>query len=132
LIIAERRTALSHIVSIKTEVRDLAAIQAACRRLQLAAPMQGETKLFSGTVAGLAVQLPGWRYPVVCQTETGQVQFDNFGGRWGEQQQLDRLLQAYACEKAKIEARKRGHSVTEQHLTDGSIKLTIQVAGGGA
>jgi hypothetical protein len=33
-------------------------------------------------------------------------------------------------EKAKIEARKRGHSVFEQPLADGSIKLTIQVAGG--
>ena len=37
-----------------------------------------------------------------------------------------------AFEKAKIEARKQGHSVTEQQLTDGSIKLTIQVAGGAA
>jgi hypothetical protein len=35
-----------------------------------------------------------------------------------------------AVEKAKIEARKRGHSVFEQPLADGSIKLTIQVAGG--
>ena len=35
-----------------------------------------------------------------------------------------------AVEKAKIEARKRGHSVYEQALPDGSIKLTIQVGGG--
>jgi hypothetical protein len=33
-------------------------------------------------------------------------------------------------EKAKIEARKRGHQCFEQQLTDGSIKLTIQLAGG--
>jgi hypothetical protein len=51
---------------------------------------------------------------------------------WGDQRQLDRFLQAYAVEKAKIEARKRGHSVTEQALADGSIKLTLQVAGGAA
>ena len=34
-----------------------------------------------------------------------------------------------AVEKAKLEARKKGHSVSEQKLTDGSIKLTIQVGG---
>lgn len=34
-----------------------------------------------------------------------------------------------AVEKAKIEARKKGHSVTEQSLADGSIKLTVQVGG---
>lgn len=51
---------------------------------------------------------------------------------WGEQQQLDRFLQAYAVEKARIEARKQGHTVTEQPLADGSIKVTIHVAGGAA
>jgi hypothetical protein len=34
-----------------------------------------------------------------------------------------------AVEKARIEARKRGHQVIEQALADGSIKLTIQVGG---
>jgi hypothetical protein len=31
----------------------------------------------------------------------------------------------YAVEKAKLEARKRGFSVTEQTLQDGSIKVQI-------
>ena len=122
---------MSHIVQIQTQVRDVAAMQAACRRLGLPAPVQGTIQLFAGQQAnGLAVQLPGWRYPVVCNTTTGQLQFDNFGGHWGEQSQLDRLLQGYAVEKAALEARRQGHSVTEQLLSDGSIKLTIQVAGG--
>ena len=32
-------------------------------------------------------------------------------------------------EKARIEARRAGHTVTEQALSDGSIKLTIQMGG---
>ena len=60
------------------------------------------------------------------------MKFDHFNGRWGSQQELDKFLQSYAAEKAKLEARRRGHSVTEQQLADGSIKLTIQVAGGAA
>ena len=123
---------MSHIVAIKTEVRDAAAVRAACKRLGLAEPVEGKTRLFSGEVTGLAVKLPDWQYPVVADLDSGTLRYDNFGGHWGDQQHLDRFLQAYAYEKAKIEARKRGHAVTEQQLSDGSIRLTIQVVGGAA
>jgi hypothetical protein len=123
---------LSHIVTIETQVKDGTAVQAACRRLGLAAPEQGRAQLFSGEVTGLAVRLPDWHYPVVIDTASGQVQYDNFEGRWGEQKHLDAFLQMYAVEKAKIEARRRGHVCTEQRLADGSIKLTVQVEGGAA
>lgn len=120
---------MSHIVEIKTEVRDAAAVTAACDRLRLPQPVQGTHRLFSGEIAGLGVQLPEWRYPAVCQLETGEIRYDNYGGRWGEQQQLDHFLQMYAVEKAKIEARRRGNTCTEQQLADGSVKLTINVGG---
>jgi hypothetical protein len=32
-------------------------------------------------------------------------------------------------EKARLEARRRGHAVVEQALADGSIKLSIRVGG---
>ena len=120
---------MSHIVSIATEVRDVAAIRAACERLRLPAPDFGEAKLFSGAKTGWQVQLPDWRYPIVADVNTGQVDFDNFEGRWGEQKHLDAFLQAYAVEKAKIESRKQGHTCTEQRLADGSIKLSISLGG---
>lgn len=123
---------MSHIVTIKVDVRDATAVRAACQRLGLAEPVQGTTKLFSGEATGLAVQLPEWVYPVVCDTTSGQVKFDNFNGRWGDQHHLDRFLQAYAVCKATAEARRRGHSVSETAQADGSIRLVIQVAGGAA
>ena len=123
---------MSHIVTIQTQVRDPTAIEAACQRLGLSPPAQKKVQLFSGAAEGLAVELPGWHYPLVCDVGSGSLKFDNYGGAWGEPKELDRFLQAYACEKAKLEARRRGHTVTEQPLTDGSIKLTIQVAGGAA
>ena len=120
---------MSHIVKIKTEVRDAAAVTAACRRRQLADPVFGKHRMFRGEVEGLAVRLRDWNYPAVCQLDTGEVQFDNFNGRWGDQRELDAFLQGYAVEKARIEARKRGHTVTEQALVDGSIRLTVQIGG---
>ena len=120
---------MSHVVQIETEVRDVAAARAACQRLQLEMPVEGRARLFSREATGLIVILPDWRYPIVFDTRTGDVKYDNYNGRWGEQPQLDRFLQSYAVEKAKIEARKKGHACTEQQLADGSIKLTVTVGG---
>jgi hypothetical protein len=116
---------MSHIVSIQTRIYDPVAVRAACQRLGLAAPTQGTASLFSGEATGLIVQLPGWQYPTVIDTLTGTVKFDNFEGHWGDQAHLDRFLQMYAVEKAKLEARKKGYRVTEQALQDGSIKLQL-------
>jgi hypothetical protein len=118
---------MSHIVSIQTEIRDPVALAAACERLRLPAPVQGTAKLFTTTAAGHCVQLPDWQYPIVCDTQSGQLQYDNFEGRWGDPKGLGLLLQAYAVEKARIEARRLGHTAIEQVLADGSIKLTIQL-----
>ena len=123
---------MSHIVEVQTEVRDAAAVRAACQRLGLPVPAHGTTKLFSGEATGLAVELPDWRYPVVCDTGAGQLSYDNYNGRWGEQKHLDAFLQSYAIEKCRIESRKKGHTLTEQALPDGSVKLTVQVNGGAA
>jgi hypothetical protein len=120
---------LSHIVQIQTQIRDPMAIQAACTRLRLPAATSRTVRLFSGEVSGIAVALPEWRYPIVCDVHSGQVHFDNFQGAWGERAALDRFLQVYAAEKVKLEARKQGHSVTEQPLDDGSLKLAIQWGG---
>jgi hypothetical protein len=121
---------MSHIVSIKTQIRDAAALSAACTRLGLQQPTLGTAELYSSSATGQIVKLLGWSYPVVIDTVKGEISYDNYNGAWGNQVELDKLLQAYAVEKARIEARKAGHTVTESQLPNGSIKLTVQVAGG--
>lgn len=116
---------MSHIVQIKTEVKDAAAVEAACRRLKLEAPKMGTFNVYAVNRTGLGVTLPGWSYPVVCNLETGAVDFDNYNGHWGAQKELDKFLQAYAVEKAIYEAQKGGYSVYEETLDDGSIKLNL-------
>lgn len=120
---------MSHIVQIQTEIRDPLAIRTACKRLKLPPPVHGEFQLFNSTATGWAVRLRNWRYPVVCDVKTAKLAFDNFEGRWGDRRELDRFLQGYAVEKAKLEARKQGHTVREQPLEDDSIRLTIQAGG---
>lgn len=116
---------MSHIVVIETRVYDAAALSAACRRLGLAEPVHARVRLFSADATGLSVNLPGWRYPIVIDTSDGSLKYDNYEGRWGDPENLGRLLQMYAVEKAKIEARKMGYCVTEQTRQDGNIVVQI-------
>ncbi len=120
---------MSHVVQIQTEVRDPVAIGAAATRLHLPVPVFGETKLFTSSKMGWAVKLPQWRYPVVCDVNTGKVEFDNFEGRWGDRSELGKFLQAYAVERTKLEARRKGFSVTECPVADGGIKVVVEMGG---
>jgi hypothetical protein len=117
---------MSHIVRLQTKVKDPAAVSAACRRLGLNEPVHGTAELFSGAATGLLVQLPGWQYPVVIDTATGAMQYDNYEGAWGEQRKLGHFLQMYTVEKTRLECRKQGLVVSETALADGSIRLQIQ------
>lgn len=116
---------MSHLVTIKTQMKDATALAAACRRLGLAEPVRETVQLFSGQATGLAVRLPNWQYPVVVDVDAAEIRFDNFEGNWGEISALERLTQAYAVELARLEARKKGYAVQETTLQDGSIKLLI-------
>ena len=116
---------MSHIVSVNTRIHDLAAINAACQRLGLPQPVQGTANLYSGEASGLLLQLPGWQYPAVIDLQSGIVKYDNYDGAWGEKARLDRFLQIYAVEMAKLEARKKGYAASELALADGSIRVQI-------
>lgn len=122
---------MSHIVTVQVEVRDLEAVQSTCRRLGLKQPVHGKAVLFETEVEGILVELPDWVFPIVCILNTGEVKYDSFNGAWGEQKHLDRFVQTYSIEKATLEARKKGYSVVEQPLSDGSVKLTVNVGNGG-
>ena len=116
---------MSHIFTITAKIHDATVVAAACRRLHLPEPVQGTAQLYSGEATGLLVQLPGWEYPAVIDPLTGTIRYDNFDGAWGDQARLDAFLQAYAVEKAQLEARREGHTVMEETLADGSIHLQI-------
>ena len=120
---------MSHVVKIETQIRDVNAIRQSCVHMRLEPPVHGTFELYNSTETGWAVSLRNWKFPVVCKVESGEVAYDNYSGRWGDQNRLNEFFQRYAAEKAAIEARRQGYSATEQQLEDGSIKVTIQVGG---
>ena len=117
---------MSHIVSIKTEVRDPAAVAAACRRLGLPEPVHGTARLFEGEATGLLVKLPGWLYPVVVRHRH----------RPGPLRQLRRAVgrrrstSTASCRstpwrRPSWRPARRATPSAEQALDDGSIRLQI-------
>jgi hypothetical protein len=116
---------MSHVVEIKSKIHDAAAVEAACRRLNLATPTLGTVQLFSGEATGLIIKFPDWEYPAVVDTLTGVVRYDNYGGRWGDPGCLEKFLQMYSVEKCRLEAKRKGYQFSEQCLQDGSIKIQI-------
>lgn len=74
---------MSHTVTVRIEMKDRAALEAAIARVEGAQLLQGDThRLYSSNQAhGVGVQLPGWNYPVVLNLETGEAKYDNFGDR---------------------------------------------------
>lgn len=120
---------MSHTVTIKTDVTDKQAIVAACRRLGLEMPVEGRHTLYqrSEAITGMAVKLPNWNYPVVFNTDTGAVAYDNFNGHWGDISEYEKFMQAYAVSRAMQEASMQGYVATEETLPDGSIRVTVNV-----
>jgi len=114
---------------VETQIRDVIALRQACNHLQLEPPIHKTYELYNSTETGWGVHLRDWKYPVVFKVETSEAAFDNYEGRWGNPERLDELIQRYAAEKTKIEARRQGYTVTEQSLADGSVKLTVCVGG---
>jgi hypothetical protein len=46
---------LSHIVTIKTQIRETAGVAAACRRLALPEPVHGTARIYSSEATGVLV-----------------------------------------------------------------------------
>lgn len=120
---------MSHTVTVKTEIKDMPVLEACLNRIEGAKLVDGlkvkKHKIYSGTFEGVGVQLKDWRYPVIINPTTGEINYDNFNGSWGKQIGLDELVQGYTAQKLEYEASIRGLSMTEEKLADGSIKLTV-------
>jgi len=124
---------MSHTVSVDIEIRNRDAFLAAVSACGGEVIGEGEHRLYSTYETGFAVQLPGWSYPIVL-TEKG-LRYDNYGGYWGDQEQLDTLIARYAVETARAKATELGWYSEAQ--PDGSLLIfhpdggTLTVTGSG-
>jgi len=144
---------MSHVVTVKCELRDLAAIEAACKRLGWTFKRDQKSFEWFGEWVGdyngpdaaylatdikpedygkcdHAIGVPGAKYEIGLIAKQGKFVpvFDNWisGGLKGltADNGLGGFVQAYGVEKAKIELTRKGLRPLETTRPDGSIVLT--------
>jgi hypothetical protein len=124
---------MSHISKIELEVRDLGILGQACERLGLGLARGKRMFRWYGKDAPCdhAIRVPGANYEIGVINKNGLYELNcDFYDRTIEKvigRQGGLLRQAYAVEKTKTEARKKGYSVLERQ-TDNGIRLHVRIS----
>jgi hypothetical protein len=125
---------MSHFTTIKTQIKDLKALKAACAELGLKVVPHAKARGYlQNQIAGdYVIQLKGPFDIAVNQQKDGSFGFtaDLWQGHVEKEAGKDygKLLQLYGVHKAMLEARRKGHFVKRSQQADGAIKLTIAAA----
>jgi hypothetical protein len=124
---------MSHISKIELEVKDLGVLSQACSGLGLQLIRKQSTFKWYGKEAQCdhAIRVAGAQYEIGVLKKEGRYELQcDFYDRNIEKaigQKGGLLKQAYAVEKTKIEARRKGYSVLEKR-TDTGIRLHVRVS----
>ena len=124
---------MSHISKIELEVKDLGTLRQACDRLGLKMIQNQTTFKWYGQEEGRcdhAIRVPEAQYEIGV-TRTGnlyELQCDYWDPAIGKAigQSGGILKQAYAIERTKTEARRKGYTVIEKQ-TDSGVRLHVRV-----
>lgn len=122
---------MSHLTTIQTQIRDVAALRAACQEMGLAVEDNAVARGYGSTRhnGDLVIRLKGPFDIAVNRQQDGTfgLTTDWYSGHVETEvgQNYSRLIQLYGVHKTMIEARRKGYTTRRQTLGDGAIKLTI-------
>lgn len=122
---------MSHFTTIKTQIKDIAALRSACTELGLELATNAQARgYYENKIKGEYViklkgpydialnQLPDGSFGITADLWQGHMERE-VGQNYGK------LLQLYGVHKATLEARKKGLSVLRRKQDNGSIKLVL-------
>ena len=121
---------MSHFVTIKTQIKDIEALKAACAELGFAFEQDAQARGIGTEEGGdYVIRLKG-PCDIVVQRQPDEkfgLSTDWWGGHVEKEvgKNYGRLLQLYAVHKAAREARKRGLTIQRRPLSNGTIKLVL-------
>ena len=122
---------MSHFTTIKTQIKDVAALRSATNEmgLELIANAEARGYYSNKTKGDFVIRLKGPYDIAVNQQPDGTfgLTTDWWDGHVEKEVGRDfgRLLQLYGVHKATMEAKKRGMSVLRKSQPNGSIKLVL-------
>lgn len=98
---------MSHTVSVKIRMKAGPALGNAVTTRGGAVLGEGTHQLYASKEIGWGFSLPGWKFPLVLQGD-GTLAYDDYGGAWGDVQDITRLQGRYALEQAREAASQQG------------------------
>ena len=122
---------MSHFTTVKTQIKDIAALRSACAELGLEVKQNAQARgYYENKIKGdYVIQLKG-PYDIALnkqQDGTFGLTADFWDGHVEKEvgTGYGKLLQLYGVYKAAIEAKKKGLSVLRRQQQNGSIKLVL-------
>jgi len=125
---------VSHFTTIKTQIKDIEALQQACMEMGLTVQQNANARGYSGNeIKGdYMIQLKGPYDIALNKEENGAygLTSDLWNGHVEQEvgKNYGKLLQLYGVHKATIEARKKGLTVLRRAEKNGNIKLILMGA----
>ncbi len=126
-----RKDNMSHFTEIKTQIKDIEALRAACQEIGLTLLQNTEARGYyeNRTKGDYVVQLKG-PYDIALNQQpdgTFGLAADLWQGHVEEEvgKGYGKLLQLYGVHKATLEARKKGLSVLRRQQQNAAIKLVL-------
>ena len=122
---------MSHFTHIQTQIRDIAALRAACAELGLEVLENTDARGYgSNRIRGaLVIRLKGPYDAALLKQKDGSFQLtaDLWQGHVEKElgQDFGRLKQLYGVHKTTLEARKKGLSVRRRTMQNGTIRLAL-------
>ena len=122
---------MSHFVTVETQLKDIAALKAACRELGLNVQENAEARGYAANRqhGDFVITLKGPYDIAVNRKQDGTfgLTADQWQGHVAKEVGVNftRLMKLYSVHKVLIEAKRKGHTVRRQELKDGSVKLTV-------
>ena len=140
---------MSHITKIKTVIKSLSAVEAACKKIglhfvkgqknyQWFGRWVGDSELPEGVeikdlgTCDHAIKVPGASYEIGLRKHKDgyQVLYDSWGSGGLSKKKVNKFQQAYSVEAVKEQAKKKGMRVTEKKGKNDSIQLELVPIGG--
>ena len=125
---------MSHFTTIKTQIKDIAALRSACSEMGLSVVAKAHARGYSeNKIKGdYVIRLKG-PYDIALNQEPDKsfgLTSDFWEGHVEKEvgHKYGKLLQLYGVHKATAEAKRKGLTVLRRAKADGSIKLTLMGA----
>ena len=122
---------MSHFTTVKTQIKDIAALRSACAELGLTVKQNAQARGYyeNKTKGDYVIKLKGPYDIALNQQPDGSfgITADLWEGHVEKEvgKNYGKLMQLYGVHKVAIEARKKGLSVLRRPQQNGSIKLVL-------